>query len=83
MKKIAAFITAFLLFIATISFMTLSDRQEVAMNNPKIGLWVNEYKDKSMTAVSQNLGDDMALLLGSSEFHYGKKTKYHRRRFPE
>lgn len=77
MKKIAAFITAFLLFIATISFMTISDRHEVAMNNPRIGLWVNEYKDKSMTAVSQNLGDDMALLLGSSEFHYGKKTKYH------
>lgn len=45
MKKIAAFITAFLLFVTTISFMTLSDRQEVAMNNPKIGLWVNEYKD--------------------------------------
>lgn len=77
MKKIAAFITAFLLFVTTISFMTLSDRQEVAMNNPKIGLWVNEYKDKSMTAISQNLGDEMELLLGSSEFHYGKDTKYH------
>ena len=55
MKKIAAFITAFLLFIATISFMTISGRHVVAMNTPRIGLWVNEYKDKSMTAVSQNL----------------------------
>lgn len=77
MKKIAAFITAFILFIISATVMTISDDREIAMNNPKLGLWVNDYKDKSATAINQNLGPKMSLLLGSSEFHYGKKTKYH------
>lgn len=77
MKKIAAFITAVLLFFVSAFAMSAGDDKDIRMNNPKVGLWVNEYKDKSEVAIRENMGDKMALLLGSSEFHYAKKTPYH------
>lgn len=77
MKKIAAFITAVLLFFVSAFAMSVGDEKDIRMNNPKVGLWVNDYKDKSEAAIRENMGKKMILLLGSSEFHYGKKTPYH------
>lgn len=77
MKKIAAFLTAFVLFVvaATSFHVVLGNRLDT--NNSAFGTWINTKKDLSYTAVKSNLEEDSFLMLGSSEFHHGNNTPYH------
>lgn len=77
MKKILAFLTAFMLFIAVAAVLHFAASKGLSMNNKDFGFWVNSYKDASYSAITLNLGKNSVPLLGSSEFHHGKRTKYH------
>ena len=77
MKKIAAFLTATLLFLCfavAVHFIVLHGFQK---ENKGFGTWINSYKDMSYSAIDKNLHDDTLLVLGSSEFQHGKNTEYH------
>jgi D-alanine transfer protein len=80
MKKIAAFITAFALFIG----FTGCVRGYVFSNDlyDKTGAfktWYNQYKDKDTEALIENIDKDTMLVFGSSEFGHQRKSKYHLR----
>lgn len=77
MKKIAAFFTAAILFFAVVAVFHFSVSESVDVNNKKFGTWVSIYKDYSCKAIEENLNKDTMLILGSSEFYHGRKTKYH------
>lgn len=77
MKKIAAFLTALVIFIVCVIGFHFAVNGQIATNNPHFGTWINNYKDLSYQAIRQNIHDDTVLMLGSSEFQHGKKTKYH------
>lgn len=77
MKKIAAFLTSFILFTVGVIGLHFVTGQELTANNPRYGTWINQYKDKSHDAVAGNIEEDTMLLLGSSEFYHGRSSKYH------
>ena len=77
MKKIAAFFTAFVLFIIVVICIHFTFSSSMNMENPKFGTWVNSYKDLSYNAISENITDKSFLLLGSSEFEHGRNTLFH------
>jgi D-alanine transfer protein len=77
MKKIAAFFTAFLLFLIVIVAFHFTVSGDLRMNNKAFGTWYNPYKDMSYQAIGQNMHKDTMLVFGSSEFKHGRKTKYH------
>lgn len=76
MKKILAFFLAILMFAGFAGALHLA----FAKGGPPgegVGTWVNMYKDLSYSAISDNLTDDMVLVLGSSELQHGRGTEYH------
>lgn len=77
MKKIAAFFTAVVLFFTAAISAHIIAGERIDTNNADFGTWINSKKDLSYQAVSRNIEEDSVLMLGSSEFHHGKKTKYH------
>jgi len=74
MKKIAAFFTAFALFMATVLVLNAAFAGSISMKNHRFGTWMNNYKDTSYSAISDNIKDDTVLFMGSSEFHHGAHT---------
>ena len=77
MKKIAAFLTAFVLFIGIISGLHAATSVDSGVDKYAFGTWTNIYKYNSRAAVASNMTDDTMLVFGSSEFNHGKKTPYH------
>ncbi|NLD19230.1 MAG: D-alanyl-lipoteichoic acid biosynthesis protein DltD [Clostridiales bacterium] len=77
MKKVAAFITAFVLFFGIIVALHLAVTDNVSVKNKDFGTWVSVYKDLSYTSISENISRDSMLVFGSSEFNHGKRTLYH------
>lgn len=77
MKKIWAFLTALCLFVVAVFAFHTVTKGSLKTNNPDYGTWVNTYKDLSYDAISDNMDDDTVLVMGSSEFHHGRKTPYH------
>lgn len=78
MKKIAAFFTALILFLAIIiAFHFAMSGGSLNANNKSFGTWNSPYKDLSCAAISQNMHKDTMLVLGSSEFRHGRKTPFH------
>lgn len=77
MKKTVSFITAFMLFIVVAVSLHFTTGDKLDTNNPEFGTWINTKKDLSYKAISQNLEEDTVVMMGSSEFHHGKKTPYH------
>lgn len=77
MKKIAAFFTAFILFIICTIIVHFAVSGTLSSTGKGFGTWTNPYKDLAYTAISKNIDDDTCLMLGSSEFQYGRKTPYH------
>jgi len=77
MKKIAAFFTAFAIFLVVIAIFHFSLSGDLKMNNKEFSTWYSPYKDLSCNAISQNMHSDTMLVFGSSEFRHGRKTPYH------
>ena len=77
MKKIIAFITAFVLFIGVAFSAHIFTNEELNTNNSEFGTWISTKKDLSYRAVSSNIEEDTFMMMGSSEFNHGKKTPYH------
>ena len=77
MKKITAFITAFVLFIGVAVSAHVITNKKLETNNADFGTWISTKKDLSYRAVTSNIEDDTVLMMGSSEFHHGNKTPYH------
>ena len=77
MKKITAFITAFVLFIGVAVSAHVITNEKLETNNADFGTWISTKKDLSYRAVTSNIEDDTVLMMGSSEFHHGNKTPYH------
>lgn len=77
MKKIAAFLTALILFAVSVTAFHTIVGESLDTNNSEFGTWISSKKDLSYRAVSSNIEDDTYLMLGSSEFHHGKKSPYH------
>lgn len=77
MKKLAAFGTALILFVISVIILHFAMAKNVTVEGGGFGTWINPYKDMSYKAVSENIGDDTVLYMGSSEFQHGNGTPYH------
>lgn len=78
MKKIYAFITAFVLFVCfAICFNFCIRDENIDIDKKTFGTWVNTYKDLSYNAISKELDDKSMIVYGSSEFDHGKTSIYH------
>lgn len=80
MKKILAFLTAFVMFIITIVCFHNMLSGDLRMNNRDFGTWYNNYKDLSYNGLIQNMHYDTMPVFGSSEFRHGRKTAFHPRK---
>ena len=80
MQKIKAFITALIIFAVIVCSVHFGvTGKGLKADGDGFGTWYNNYKDISYNALSQNLGEDTMLVMGSSEFRHGLSTKYHPR----
>lgn len=77
MKKVAAFLTAVVLFCVTAASIHFFAGSRIEANNREFGTWINSKKDLSYNAVAANLHNDTYLMMGSSEFQHGNNTPYH------
>lgn len=77
MKKIAAFLTAFVLFVITVTVIHFSLRGHIGMDRPEFGTWYSHYKDIAGDVVAQEMGEDTLTVFGSSEFRHGRETAWH------
>lgn len=77
-RKLRGFAAAFVLlalFIATMH--VVAEHIDLKVDDESFGIWYDHSKDMSYCGISENIGDDTILLMGSSEFRHGRKTKYH------
>ena len=80
MKTLRSFVTALIIFILFLSGMNVGcSKMSLKTDNREFGLWYNVYKNRSFDLLADNLGPDTILLMGSSEFSYGRYTIYHPR----
>lgn len=78
MRKIRSFIAAVLLMAVFVtSAHAVAGGLSLKVDNGRFGTWYNPYKDLSYSALSENIGEDTVLVMGSSEFRHGRGTKYH------
>lgn len=76
MKKLQAFCMAFVLFL--IFALCVNEAVErVSFTDPGFSTWYSAEKDRCIPALAANLGEATMIVMGSSEFNHGKKTKYH------
>lgn len=64
MKKIAAFITAAMLFIIAAAAVHQFAGSRIEANNREFGTWINSKKDLSYSAIAANLHEDTFMMLG-------------------
>lgn len=76
MKKIKAFFIALASFAIVVLILHFTLARSIS-NNKGFGTWVNLYKDLSYSAISDNIGKDTVMMMGSSEFQHGRNSKYH------
>ena len=69
MKKIAAFVTAFMITLVLAVTIHETMSRDVTSKNANIGYWVSSYKDSSYNAISQNIKPDTMLVFGLSLIH--------------
>lgn len=77
MKKIFAFLTAFVLLICSVVVVDRILPKKVAYKDHNISYWNSIHKDISYNAISQNLNNNTLLVLGSSEFQHAMDSPYH------
>ena len=63
MKKIAAFITAAMLFIIAAAAVHQFAGSRIEANNREFGTWINSKKDLSYSAIAANLHEDTFMML--------------------
>lgn len=79
MKKISAFIMAFVLFSGTVLGMHFYSVKKLKFNNNDFGTWNNSVKTDSPEAIKANLNQGSLPVFGSSEFQHGAKTSFYPR----
>ena len=78
MKRIRSFIAALLILIllaGTVHAVTAD--MSLKVNNGRFGFWYSPYKDLAWSALTENISPNTVLLMGSSEFHHGRGSRYH------
>ena len=76
MKKIAAFVTALVIFTVLLVSIHILAIKTLPKGNRDFGYWISSAKDSSYELLAQNIGPKTQLYMGSSEFHHGLKTQY-------
>lgn len=77
MKKVAAFLTAFVIFAVFVTGLHFYGEKQINDRTWQMSTWNNIYKYASRDAVVPNLDKNTILMFGSSEFNHGVKTKYY------
>ncbi|MEA4921958.1 MAG: D-alanyl-lipoteichoic acid biosynthesis protein DltD [Eubacteriaceae bacterium] len=77
MKKIAAFLTALIMFTAVVAGMHVYGVKQINTRTSQMGTWNNLYKYASHDAVASNLDNKTILTFGSSEFNHSVKTPFY------
>ena len=76
MKKVAAFLTAFTVFVIIAVALHVTAVKVQPTENRDFGYWISSAKDSSYELLAKNIGEKTALYMGSSEFHHGLKHSY-------
>lgn len=78
MKKLKAFLIAFVLFLAFAGGLhAFCLSKGMKTSDPQFGTWYSQYKDLSYNALDQNITKKDMLVFGSSEFRHGRNTSFH------
>ncbi len=77
MRKIAALITALILFLGTATAVHFAVAGSVDNEGVTFDTWINPYKNKSYSAIKANITDKTVLYMGSSEFNHSKSKPAH------
>lgn len=77
MKKIKAFLTAFLLFAVTVIGCHFYIKDKASVNSTAFATMPSEEKGKLRAALTENMPENGYPVFGSSEFQHGKDTFYH------
>lgn len=78
MKKLKAFLIAFVLFLAfAVGLHAYCLSQGLKSSDPDFGSWYSQYKDISYNALDQNITKKDMFVFGSSEFAHGRNTPFH------
>ncbi len=78
MKKLKAFLIAFVLFIGFVAVLHMYCLSVgVKTDDPYFGTWNSPYKDLSYNALDQNIKKNDMFVFGSSEFRHGRSTLFH------
>lgn len=77
MRKIAAFLTALVIFTGIITGMHYYAYGRLDMNSKEFSSWTREAKYAAGSAIAANLNEDTIVTFGSSELEHGKDTPYH------
>ncbi len=78
MKRLQAFLLAFILFVATVTGMhVLGKKVGFKSATGDFNRWYSRYKDASADALKSNINDKTMIVFGSSEFGHLKKSKYY------
>lgn len=76
MKKLLAFVTAFVIFAVAVTGCHFYAKERVSVNNPAFSFWADDGKFGARSAILENLNDSTIVAFGSSEFQHGRKTPY-------
>lgn len=80
MREIRSFIAAAVLMAVLMGCVHIGcSGMSLKVDNGRFQFWYSPYKDLSYKALSDNIGKNTVLLMGSSEFAFGRHTKYHPR----
>ena len=78
MKKLKAFLIAFVLFLAFAGGLhAICLSKGMKTSDPQFGTWYSQYKDMSYNALDQNITKKDMFVFGSSEFRHGRNTSFH------
>ena len=77
-KNLRSLAAAFLLLVLFAGVVHIAaGHLDLKTDDGSFGPWYSADKDLSYNGITDNLGENTVLLLGSSEFKYGRTTRYH------
>lgn len=77
MKKVTAFLIAFVLFAGTVAGVHVCVEKNARFDPHSFGSWISSYKFFAADTVKENMNENTILTLGSSEFRHGTKMSTH------
>lgn len=77
MKKTISFLIALVLFISTIGLLHIIAGHTELFERHAFGSWVNQTKIFSGESIKKNMNQDTMVVMGSSEFRWGRDMKSH------